>query len=125
MGVGTILTAPALLAGVPPHDPATCALLGAVVLTSVLAQWLLHHGLGFTSATQGSLAAATSVFLATALEALVLGALPAPRTFVGAALMLGAVALAWRRRPAVTLAARATVARTPDAGAPRASSGAR
>ena len=96
MGVGMVVTSPALLAGMPPLDAGTVALLGGVILTSVLAQWLLHHGLGFTSATQGSLAAATSVFLATALEAITLGTVPAPRTFVGAALMLGAVALAWR-----------------------------
>lgn len=97
MGVGVLVTAPALLRGVPHPTLATELLLGGVVLTSVLAQWLLHHGLGFTSASQGSLAAATSVFLATAIEALTLGDLPGARTLGGAALMLGAVALAWRR----------------------------
>ena len=97
MGVGVLVTAPALLQGVPHPSLETELLLGGVVLTSVLAQWLLHHGLGFTSASQGSLAAATSVFLATAIEALTLGDLPSARTLVGAALMLGAVALAWRR----------------------------
>ena len=97
MGVGVIVTAPALLRGVPHPTLATELLLAGVVLTSVLAQWLLHHGLGFTSASQGSLAAATSVFLATAVEALTLGDLPSPRTLAGAGLMLGAVALAWRR----------------------------
>ena len=97
MGVGVLVTAPALLQGVPHPSGATVLLLAGVVLTSVLAQWLLHHGLGFTSASQGSLAAATSVFLATAIEALTLGDLPSARTLVGAALMLGAVALAWRR----------------------------
>jgi len=108
MGVGVLVTAPALLAGLPSPDGQTALLLGGVVVTSVLAQWLLHHGLGFTSATQGSLAAATSVFLATALEALTLGDVPAPRTFVGAALMLGAVALAWRRTAPVTVAVKQT-----------------
>jgi drug/metabolite transporter (DMT)-like permease len=97
MGVGVLVTAPALLRGVPHPTTTTALLLAGVVLTSVLAQWLLHHGLGFTSASQGSLAAATSVFLATALEALTLGDLPSSRTLGGAALMLGAVALAWRR----------------------------
>lgn len=97
MGVGVLVTAPALLGGVPHVGPATAWLLAGVVLTSVLAQWLLHHGLGFTSASQGSLAAATSVFLATAIEALTLGDLPGTSTLAGAALMLGAVALAWRR----------------------------
>lgn len=104
MGVGVVVTAPALVGGLPELHGTTVALLAGVVLTSVLAQWLLHHGLGFTSATQGSLAAATSVFLATALEALTLGDLPAPRTFVGAALMLAAVALAWRRAAPVVVA---------------------
>ncbi|MBM3867097.1 MAG: DMT family transporter [Verrucomicrobia bacterium] len=97
MGVGVLVTAPALLGGLPHVAGATVWLLAGVVLTSVLAQWLLHHGLGFTSASQGSLAAATSVFLATAIEALTLGDLPGVRTLAGAALMLGAVALAWRR----------------------------
>lgn len=97
MGVGVLVTAPALLRGVPHPSLETELLLGGVIVTSVLAQWLLHHGLGFTSASQGSLAAATSVFLATAIEALTLGDLPSPRTLGGAALMLGAVALAWRR----------------------------
>jgi len=110
MGVGVLVTAPALLAGMPSLDATTVLLLAGVVLTSVLAQWLLHHGLGFTSATQGSLAAATSVFLATALEALTLGDVPDLRTFAGAALMLGAVALAWRR-PAATLVAQAALTR--------------
>jgi drug/metabolite transporter (DMT)-like permease len=112
MGVGIVVTSPALLAGMPPLDAVTIALLGGVIVTSVLAQWLLHHGLGFTSATQGSLAAATSVFLATALEAITLGTVPAPRTFVGAALMLGAVGLAWRR-PRPVLAASASLAAVP------------
>ncbi len=92
-----VLRAAQLLRGVPHPTTTTALLLAGVVLTSVLAQWLLHHGLGFTSASQGSLAAATSVFLATALEALTLGDLPSSRTLGGAALMLGAVALAWRR----------------------------
>lgn len=98
MGVGVLVTAPALLRGVPHPTAVTALLLAGVVVTSVLAQWLLHHGLGFTSASQGSLAAATSVFLATAIEALTLGDLPGMRTLGGAALMLGAVALAWRRQ---------------------------
>jgi drug/metabolite transporter (DMT)-like permease len=97
MGVGVLVTSPALLGGVPHVDPTTALLLAGVVVTSVLAQWLLHHGLGFTSATQGSLAAATSVVLATVLEALTLGDLPDPRTLVGAVLMLGAVAVCFTR----------------------------
>jgi len=109
MGVGVLVTAPALLGGLPHVAGATAWLLAGVVLTSVLAQWLLHHGLGFTSASQGSLAAATSVFLATAIEALTLGDLPGVRTLAGAALMLGAVALAWRR---ATPQAAATAPRT-------------
>lgn len=42
--------------------------------------------LGFTSATQGSLAAATSVFLAAALEAATLGDFPDGRALAGACL---------------------------------------
>jgi len=105
MGVGVLATAPALLLGLPELDATLALLLAAVVVTSVLAQWLLHHGLGFTSATQGSLAAATSVFLAAALEALTLGDVPDARTLAGAVVMLAAVALAWRRPAPLAVAA--------------------
>ena len=68
--------------------------LGLVVLTSVAGQWLLHHGLGFTSATQGSLAAATSVLTAAALEAALLGGQLSGGAVIGACLMIVAVGLA-------------------------------
>lgn len=96
MGVGVVVSAPALLAGLPQPSAPLVLLLAGMVLTSVLGQWLLHHGLGFTSATQGSLAAATSVFVAAALEALTLGDVPDLRACAGAVLMLAGVALAWR-----------------------------
>ena len=105
MGVGVLVTSPALLGGLPSIDVTTALLLAGVIVTSVLAQWLLHHGLGFTSATQGSLAAATSVVLATVLEALTLGDLPDPRTLAGAVLMLGAVAVCFTRGVATVAAA--------------------
>jgi len=97
MGVGALVTAPGLVAGLPAIDARLALLLAGVIVTSVVAQWLLHHGLGFTSATQGSITAATSVFVAAALEALALGDVPDPRILPGGALMLAAVALAWRR----------------------------
>ncbi|MEW6272920.1 MAG: DMT family transporter [Thermodesulfobacteriota bacterium] len=103
MAVGVLLTSPALLAGLPELGGELAALLAGVVVTSVLGQWLLHHELGFTSATRGSLAAATSVFLAATLEALTLGDVPDLRTVAGAALMLAAVALAWRSAAPVAL----------------------
>jgi drug/metabolite transporter (DMT)-like permease len=103
MGVGVLVTAPGLLTGLPAIDVQLALLLAGVVLTSVVAQWLLHHGLGYTSATQGSITAATSVFVASALEAVSLGGVPDVRTVAGAVLMLGAVALAWRRPAPATL----------------------
>lgn len=70
--------------------------------------------LGRTSATRGSLAAATSVFLAAALEAATLGDFPDGRALAGACLMLAGVALAWRRPTTVP----ASVARKLPAGEP-------
>ena len=94
MAVGVAVTAPALLMGVPPLSVPLLLALGGVVLTSTAGQWLLHHGLGFASATQGSLAAATSVVTAAVLEALVLGVHLSAGTLVGACLMFSAVGLA-------------------------------
>ena len=61
-------------------------------------QVLLHHGLGYAAATQASLAAATSVVTATALEALFLGVRLSTHTLLGACLLIGAVALSVSRR---------------------------
>lgn len=97
MGVAAIATVPTLFAGLPAAtSPLALALLG-VVLFSVAGQWLLHHGLGLATAVQGSLAAATSVVTATAIETLVLGKAITPATIVGAGLMFGAIAIATRR----------------------------
>jgi drug/metabolite transporter (DMT)-like permease len=98
MAIGAVLTAPALLMGVPALAPGLLVVLGAVVLTSVAGQVLLHQGLGFVPATQGSLAAATGVVTAAGLEALWFGNHLSASTLGGAALMIGAVALAARRR---------------------------
>ena len=99
MAVGTVVTAPALVGGIPSISPVVAIALVGVVLTSVGGQYLLHHGLGFAPATQASLAAATSTVSATAFEALVLGNGLSAHTLVGAVLMVMAVALAAGRRP--------------------------
>jgi drug/metabolite transporter (DMT)-like permease len=100
MAVGTVLTAPALLQGLPsPSLPLTACLLG-VVLTSVAGQMLLHEGLGFAPATQASLAAATSVVSAAVFESVFLGERLSPHTLAGAVLLSAAVALSVRRRRA-------------------------
>jgi drug/metabolite transporter (DMT)-like permease len=97
MGVAAVATLPALLEGLPPFTASlTLSLLG-VVLFSIAGQWLLHHGLGFTTTVQGSLTAATSVVTATALEAVVFGKAVTSATLLGAALMFGAIVLASRR----------------------------
>ena len=59
---------------------------------------LLHQGLGFAPATQGSLAAATSVVTASALEALVVGEHLTLHSLFGACFMIVAVGLAVSRR---------------------------
>jgi drug/metabolite transporter (DMT)-like permease len=98
MIVGLTVTAPGLLMGFPALSGPLVAALAGVVITSVAGQWLLHHGLGFTTATQGSLAAVTSVLSATLLEALTLGQRPPARAVVGAGFMVAAVSLSLRRR---------------------------
>lgn len=93
MAVGALLTGPGLLMGLPaPTQSLVVAVIG-VILTSVGGQWLLHQGLGFASATQGSLAAATSVVTAAGLEALLLGEHLSRSALVGACFMIVAVGL--------------------------------
>jgi drug/metabolite transporter (DMT)-like permease len=99
MAVGTIFTAPAMLAGLPALDPRLAAILAGIILTSVAGQYLLHQGLGFAPATQASLAAATSTVSAAVLESLWLGNQLSAHTLAGAALMVLAVALAVGRSP--------------------------
>ena len=98
MAVGAILTAPTLLMGVPTLSSGLLLALAGVVLTSVAGQMLLHQGLGFAPATQGSLAAATSVVTAAVLEAVWLGDHLSTNSLIGAGFMIAAVALAASRR---------------------------
>ena len=103
MGIGSVILAPSLLAGPPPWSPALVVDLVAVVVTSAAGQWLLHHGLGFTSAVAGSLAAATSIVTASGLEALAIGEHVPVRVALAAVFMVTAVGLAnTRARPADT-----------------------
>ncbi|MEO6026053.1 MAG: DMT family transporter [Candidatus Binatia bacterium] len=102
MAVGALVTAPALLnvgamAGMSSQGVA--ALVG-VVVTSAAGQWLLHHGLGYTPASVGSLVSATSVMTAAGLEAVLLGEHLPGSSLAGALLMSSAVGLAARRRRA-------------------------
>lgn len=94
MAVGMLLTAPWLLRGLPAFTPTLTAALAATVVTSAAGQFLLHQGLGFTTATQGSLAAATTVVTAATLEALFLGSSLTAGMLVGGTLLIAAVALA-------------------------------
>ena len=94
MAVGAALSAPALLLGLPAVSPGLLVALAGVVLTSAGGQVLLHQGLGFAPATQGSLAAATSVVTVAGLEALWLGEHLSPSSLLGGAFMLAAVSLA-------------------------------
>jgi DME family drug/metabolite transporter len=96
MAVGAVLTAPSFLLGAPAWSSTLGLTLAGVVLTSAAGQWLLHHGLGFVSATTGSLAAATGVLTTAVLEALVLGQRLPGRVVAGGVMMLLAVGLAGR-----------------------------
>lgn len=98
MGVGALLTAPALALGVPSLSLVTIAALLGVIVTSSGGQWMLHHGLGYTPASIGSLACATGVFTAAWLEAILLGEHMRAESVVGALLMILAVGLAAGRR---------------------------
>jgi drug/metabolite transporter (DMT)-like permease len=98
MAVGAVLTTPAVAAGVPSVSLATAAALAGVVVTSAAGQWMLHHGLGYTPASIGSLACATGVFTAAWLEAVVLGEHMRAESALGALLMIVAVGLAYGRR---------------------------
>ncbi len=96
MAIGTAVTSPALLLPAPRLSPRLGFALAAVVVTSATGQWLLHQGLGYASATQGSLAAATSVVTAAAIGTAALGEPLRPETLLAACLLLAAVALAAR-----------------------------
>jgi hypothetical protein len=52
MGVAALATMPALLIGLPHMSTHLVLALIGVVLSSIGGQWLLHHGLGFTTAAQ-------------------------------------------------------------------------
>lgn len=97
MAVGALLTAPALVSGVAPLSSVGLFALAGVVLTSAGGQWMLHHGLGFTSASLGSLTCATGVFTAAGLEALFLGEHMPLASIAGAIAMSVAVGFAARR----------------------------
>ena len=103
MAIGTVFTAPALVETAPAISALTLlALLGAV-LTAVGGQVLLHQGLGFAPAIQGSLAAgATTVFTAALLEAALLGEHLGRQAILGGILLFVAIALAasGQHRPA-------------------------
>ena len=94
MGTGAVVTAPALATGMAWPSHAALLALGVMIATSAVGQWLMHFGLGYTSATAGSIGVATSVVTAAVAEALWLGIHPAPTTWAGGALMILAVWLA-------------------------------
>jgi drug/metabolite transporter (DMT)-like permease len=96
MAVGMVLSGPWLLTGLPHFTPTLSLALAATIVTSVGGQFLLHQGLGFTTATQGSLAAATTVVTSALLEALFLGSSLTAGMLAGGGLLIAAVALAAR-----------------------------
>ena len=103
MGIGSLLLAPSLLLGLPRPSVELGLALGGVIVTASAGQWLLHHGLGFTSAIAGSIAAATSIVVASGLEALTLGERVPARIALAGVLMVTGVGLAGTpARPAGT-----------------------
>lgn len=99
MAVGALLTSPSMLSGLPPLTLPLMLALAGTILTSVAGQFLLHHGLGFTGAIQGSITCATTVVSTAAFEALFLGQSLGPHALIGAAFFIAAVALVATRRP--------------------------
>jgi drug/metabolite transporter (DMT)-like permease len=98
MAVGAALSAPALLLPLPAFTWTLALALGGTVLASVAGQVLLHYGLGFASATQGSLACATTVVSTAVFEAIFLGDVLSSHALIGAALFIAAVTLVAGRR---------------------------
>lgn len=98
MAVGAILTLPSLMQGMPHLTPTLLAALAGTILTSVGGQFLLHHGLGFTGAIQGSITCASTVVSTAVFEALFLGETLGAHALIGAALFVSAVALVATRR---------------------------
>lgn len=98
MATGALLTTPSLLIGLPVVSPELLLALTGVVLMSVGGQVLLHQGLGVAPATQGSLAAATSMVTAAALQAAFLGEHLSRHSLLGACIVVAAVGLAVSRR---------------------------
>jgi len=96
MAIGAAVTAPALLLPLPRITPRLGLALAGTILTSSAGQWLLHQGLGYAPAIQGSLAAATSVVTAAAIGAVALGERLPTRILLGACLLFAAVAVAVR-----------------------------
>ena len=97
MGTGALLLLPSLAMGVPALTVPLAGALAAVVVTSVIGQLLLHHGLGTVSATAGALATATSTITAALAESALYGTSIPPRMLIAGAMMLGAVWLVGRR----------------------------
>lgn len=98
MATGAVVTAPSLLFGLPPATTSLVLSLVAMVLTSAIAQYLLHLGLGYATATQGSLAAATSVVTAALLSAIFLDETLSAQVLIGGAFLVAAVTLAVSQR---------------------------
>ena len=94
MAIGSVLLAPSLLWGLPRPSIELGAALTAMIVTAAAGQWLLHHGLGFTSAIAGSLAATTSIVTASGLEALTIGEHVPARVVLAGVLMVSGVGLA-------------------------------
>jgi drug/metabolite transporter (DMT)-like permease len=97
MGTGAVMLLPSLAFGVPPLTAPLAGALFAVIVTSVIGQLLLHHGLGTVSATAGALATATSTVTAALAEAAVYNTSIPPRMLLAGVMMLGAVWLVGRR----------------------------
>jgi len=70
MAVGTVLTAPALLFGLPPLSARLLAALAVTIVSSLSGQWLMHQALGRVEAARAGLVLMGNVVAATLLEAL-------------------------------------------------------
>jgi drug/metabolite transporter (DMT)-like permease len=93
MAVGMLMTAPALLVGLPPLSASLMAALAVTIVASLAGQWLMHHALGRVEAARVGLFLMGNVVAATVFEALWFAEPVAPHRMVGGAVVIAAVAL--------------------------------
>jgi drug/metabolite transporter (DMT)-like permease len=91
MAVGMLLTAPAILGGLPAFTPALAATLAVTIVSSLAGQWLMHSALGRVEAARAGLFLMGNVVAATLLEAAWFAEPVALHRVLGGAIVVAAV----------------------------------